>query len=128
MSIPQAETHLLFPPSASVEQLKLIRESIAAERDQRLRGVRPTSAAGHTSSPQGHASTSQASPSQPSSVVIMFFLPAGLVLLTSSSQCHTQHLKINSHPSLTLNVAQTGGSLLILEHQSETATVSFVLG
>lgn len=42
----QADTHLVFPKSASVEQLKLIRESIATERDQRLsRGqmVPPTS-------------------------------------------------------------------------------------
>lgn len=33
---PQAETHLVFPKSASVDQLRRIRESIAAERDQRL--------------------------------------------------------------------------------------------
>uniref|UniRef100_A0A4W5PPQ6 Peptide-N(4)-(N-acetyl-beta-glucosaminyl)asparagine amidase n=1 Tax=Hucho hucho TaxID=62062 RepID=A0A4W5PPQ6_9TELE len=33
---PQADTHLVFPKSASVDQLRRIRESIAAERDQRL--------------------------------------------------------------------------------------------
>ncbi|XP_029977006.1 peptide-N(4)-(N-acetyl-beta-glucosaminyl)asparagine amidase isoform X1 [Salarias fasciatus] len=41
MGFQEAETHLVFPKSASVEQLKLIRESIAAERDQRLGGGRP---------------------------------------------------------------------------------------
>lgn len=37
----QAETHLVFPKSASVEQLKRIRESIATERDHRLHGGQP---------------------------------------------------------------------------------------
>ncbi|XP_070777834.1 peptide-N(4)-(N-acetyl-beta-glucosaminyl)asparagine amidase [Enoplosus armatus] len=41
MGFEEAETHLVFPKSASVEQLKLIRESIAAERDQRLHGGQP---------------------------------------------------------------------------------------
>ncbi|KAL0166543.1 hypothetical protein M9458_038387, partial [Cirrhinus mrigala] len=31
-----AETHLVFPKSASVERLRQVRETIAAERDQRL--------------------------------------------------------------------------------------------
>lgn len=37
----KAETHLVFPKAASVEQLRLVRESIAAERDQRLKGECP---------------------------------------------------------------------------------------
>ena len=37
MGFEEAETHMVFPRSASVEQLKLIRESIAMERDKRLR-------------------------------------------------------------------------------------------
>ncbi|XP_034017359.1 peptide-N(4)-(N-acetyl-beta-glucosaminyl)asparagine amidase [Thalassophryne amazonica] len=41
MGFEEAETHLIFPKSASVEQLKLIRESIAAERDHRLAGGHP---------------------------------------------------------------------------------------
>uniref|UniRef100_A0A3Q0RFA6 Peptide-N(4)-(N-acetyl-beta-glucosaminyl)asparagine amidase n=1 Tax=Amphilophus citrinellus TaxID=61819 RepID=A0A3Q0RFA6_AMPCI len=41
MGFEEAETHLVFPKSASVEQLKLVRESIATERDQRLRGESP---------------------------------------------------------------------------------------
>ncbi|XP_028316958.1 peptide-N(4)-(N-acetyl-beta-glucosaminyl)asparagine amidase isoform X2 [Gouania willdenowi] len=42
MGFEEAETHLVFPKSASVERLKLIRESIAAEREQRLHGGRPS--------------------------------------------------------------------------------------
>uniref|UniRef100_A0A7N6AQW3 Peptide-N(4)-(N-acetyl-beta-glucosaminyl)asparagine amidase n=1 Tax=Anabas testudineus TaxID=64144 RepID=A0A7N6AQW3_ANATE len=48
MGFEEAETHLVFPKSASVEQLKLMRESIASERDQRLSGeqsVQPTAQA-----------------------------------------------------------------------------------
>uniref|UniRef100_A0A6Q2X4E5 Peptide-N(4)-(N-acetyl-beta-glucosaminyl)asparagine amidase n=1 Tax=Esox lucius TaxID=8010 RepID=A0A6Q2X4E5_ESOLU len=36
MGFEEAETHLVFPKSASVDQLRKIRESIAKERDQRL--------------------------------------------------------------------------------------------
>ncbi|XP_024151506.1 peptide-N(4)-(N-acetyl-beta-glucosaminyl)asparagine amidase isoform X1 [Oryzias melastigma] len=38
MGFEEAETHLVFPKAASVEQLRLVRESIAAERDERLKG------------------------------------------------------------------------------------------
>lgn len=48
MELSQAETHLVFPKSASVEQLKLIRESIATEREQRLRGGQPVQPAAQT--------------------------------------------------------------------------------
>lgn len=84
----QAETHLVFPKSASVEQLKLIRESIAAERDQRLRGGQPVQpaaqAAAASALPSPSASAPQSSaaaassqpvttpPSQPSSLVKIF--------------------------------------------------------
>ncbi|KAJ8267368.1 hypothetical protein COCON_G00125400 [Conger conger] len=36
MGFEEAETHLVFPASASVDRLRRIRETIAAERDQRL--------------------------------------------------------------------------------------------
>ncbi|XP_010787290.1 peptide-N(4)-(N-acetyl-beta-glucosaminyl)asparagine amidase-like [Notothenia coriiceps] len=38
MGFEEAETHLVFPRSASVDQMKLIRDSIASERDRRLGG------------------------------------------------------------------------------------------
>ncbi|MFT7811400.1 peptide-N(4)-(N-acetyl-beta-glucosaminyl)asparagine amidase isoform X1 [Arapaima gigas] len=43
MGFEEAETHLVFPKTASVEQLRRIRESIAAVRDQRLAAEQPTS-------------------------------------------------------------------------------------
>ncbi|XP_034561190.1 peptide-N(4)-(N-acetyl-beta-glucosaminyl)asparagine amidase [Notolabrus celidotus] len=73
MGFEEAETHLVFPKSASVEQLKLMRETIAAERDQRLHGgqpVRPSAQAAAASSsssasaPEGLAAAAAAS-SQP---------------------------------------------------------------
>ncbi|XP_077446972.1 peptide-N(4)-(N-acetyl-beta-glucosaminyl)asparagine amidase isoform X1 [Stigmatopora argus] len=36
MGFVETETHLVFPKSTSLDQLKIIRESIAAQRDQRL--------------------------------------------------------------------------------------------
>uniref|UniRef100_A0A3Q2PTR9 Peptide-N(4)-(N-acetyl-beta-glucosaminyl)asparagine amidase n=1 Tax=Fundulus heteroclitus TaxID=8078 RepID=A0A3Q2PTR9_FUNHE len=76
MGFEEAETHLVFPPSASVEQLKLIRESIAAERDLRMSGERPVQpasqpAAASMSAPQtAAASCPSPAPStqQPSSL------------------------------------------------------------
>lgn len=50
----QAETHLVFPRSASVDQLRRVREMIAAERDQRLgadQRVSCSSTSSSTSSP-----------------------------------------------------------------------------
>nr|XP_046273015.1 peptide-N(4)-(N-acetyl-beta-glucosaminyl)asparagine amidase [Scatophagus argus] len=66
MGFEEAETHLVFPKSASVEQLKLIRESIAAERDQRLNGGQPVQPTTHVTaaSASGPDSTAAAS-SQP---------------------------------------------------------------
>ncbi|KAI1902418.1 hypothetical protein AGOR_G00044560 [Albula goreensis] len=56
MGFEEAETHLVFPPSASVERLRQMRETIAAERDQRL-------GAGQTPRcPQSPASTTSAPP------------------------------------------------------------------
>ncbi|XP_070702435.1 peptide-N(4)-(N-acetyl-beta-glucosaminyl)asparagine amidase [Pempheris klunzingeri] len=76
MGFEEAETHLVFPKSASVEQLKLIRESIAAERDQRLRGghpVQPTAqaaaAAAASASTSASTSATQSSPAAPSQPV-----------------------------------------------------------
>ncbi|XP_061598071.1 peptide-N(4)-(N-acetyl-beta-glucosaminyl)asparagine amidase [Cololabis saira] len=80
MGFVEAETHLVFPKSASVEQLKLIRESIAAERDQRLHGglpvqpaVQPAAAAAAAasvpeSSPVASAQPAVSSAQQPSSL------------------------------------------------------------
>ncbi|XP_040910202.1 peptide-N(4)-(N-acetyl-beta-glucosaminyl)asparagine amidase [Toxotes jaculatrix] len=70
MGFEEAETHLVFPKSASVEQLKLIRESIAAERDQRLQGGQPVrltaqAAAASASAPESSAAAASFQPVSP---------------------------------------------------------------
>lgn len=69
----------MFPKSASVEQLKLIRESIATERDQRLRRGQTVPSASQTalasaSPPESSAAVASSqgtapAPSQPPSLV-----------------------------------------------------------
>ncbi|RVE66659.1 hypothetical protein OJAV_G00109890 [Oryzias javanicus] len=68
MGFEEAETHLVFPKAASVEQLRLVRESIAAERDQRLKG-------GCSSPPAAqHVASAQQSPTAAAPATT---LPAG---------------------------------------------------
>ncbi|XP_069575274.1 peptide-N(4)-(N-acetyl-beta-glucosaminyl)asparagine amidase [Brachyistius frenatus] len=69
MGFEEAETHLIFPKSASVEQLKLIRESIAAERDQRLHvnPVQPVQPVQPAAQPAAQPATTSASASAPES-------------------------------------------------------------
>lgn len=94
MGFEEAETHLVFPKSASVEQLRLIRESIAAERDQRLRGPQPVPP---PASPQESvASSSQPAPSpaaQPTSLEssMSFFV---------TLQSNFQHVLVYENPVL----------------------------
>ncbi|XP_054619790.1 peptide-N(4)-(N-acetyl-beta-glucosaminyl)asparagine amidase isoform X2 [Dunckerocampus dactyliophorus] len=93
MGFEEADTHLVFPKSASVEHLKAIRESIAAERDQRLHGRQSV-----------HLTTSaenQTSSSQPSSSP-----PPQLSSLTSSKdllvtiQSNFRHVLLYENPGL----------------------------
>lgn len=81
MGFEEAETHLVFPRSASVEQLKSIRESIAAEREQRLGAGQPApspQAVNTTASSLGTSITTRQqptpSPSQAPSLSTMSFL------------------------------------------------------
>ncbi|XP_075968972.1 peptide-N(4)-(N-acetyl-beta-glucosaminyl)asparagine amidase [Anarhichas minor] len=67
MGFEEAETHLVLPNSASVEQLKLIRDSIAAERDQRQRGGQPVQPTAQTVAPLASASVSPSSSAPESS-------------------------------------------------------------
>ncbi|XP_038579993.1 peptide-N(4)-(N-acetyl-beta-glucosaminyl)asparagine amidase isoform X2 [Micropterus salmoides] len=76
MGFEEAETHLVFPKSASVKQLKLIRESISAERDRRLCGGQPfqpttqtaASASALASAPENTTAASSQQVTQPSSL------------------------------------------------------------
>lgn len=65
MGFEEAETHLVFPQTASVDQLRLIRESIAAEREQRVRGGQATLQGGATAS----VPVTSPGPSQPAAPV-----------------------------------------------------------
>ncbi|XP_005937554.1 peptide-N(4)-(N-acetyl-beta-glucosaminyl)asparagine amidase [Haplochromis burtoni] len=100
MGFEEAETHLVFPKSASVEKLKLIRESIATERDQRLREgcpVQPApvpAAASAAASSTAAANLSAASPAQqPPSVEssMSFFV---------TLQTNFQHVLLYENPEL----------------------------
>ncbi|KAE8282359.1 Peptide-N(4)-(N-acetyl-beta-glucosaminyl)asparagine amidase [Larimichthys crocea] len=108
MGFEEAETHLVFPRSASVEQLKIIRESIAAERDQRLRGgqpAQPTAQATVASAPESSAAAAAATtssqpvttpppaPSQPTSLEssMSFFV---------TLQSNFQHVMLYENPEL----------------------------
>ncbi|XP_077363448.1 peptide-N(4)-(N-acetyl-beta-glucosaminyl)asparagine amidase isoform X2 [Festucalex cinctus] len=91
----KGDTHLVFPKSASLDQLKVIRESVAAQRDQRLgeeQHVRILAEATAESS----ASSSQAVsslPIQPSSMVSNrnFFV---------TLQSNFQHVLLYENPKL----------------------------
>ncbi|XP_054462106.1 peptide-N(4)-(N-acetyl-beta-glucosaminyl)asparagine amidase [Anoplopoma fimbria] len=82
MGFEEAETHLVFPKSASVEQLKLIRDSIAAERDQRLRGEQPVQPTARTAAALASPPSSE-SPSTSSSAPE---IAAAAAAATASSQ------------------------------------------
>ncbi|XP_011479384.1 peptide-N(4)-(N-acetyl-beta-glucosaminyl)asparagine amidase [Oryzias latipes] len=62
MGFEEAETHLVFPKAASVEQLRLVRESIAAERDQRLKGECPVPPAAQRVASAQQSPTAAAAP------------------------------------------------------------------
>uniref|UniRef100_A0A8C3G5Z2 Peptide-N(4)-(N-acetyl-beta-glucosaminyl)asparagine amidase n=1 Tax=Cyclopterus lumpus TaxID=8103 RepID=A0A8C3G5Z2_CYCLU len=101
MGFEEAETHLVFPRSASVEQLKLIRDSIAAESDQRLRGEQPVQTTAQVVAPSASASPSSSVPESsaaassqpvtPPSSHMSFFL---------TLQSNFQHVMLYENPEL----------------------------
>nr|XP_020476497.1 peptide-N(4)-(N-acetyl-beta-glucosaminyl)asparagine amidase [Monopterus albus] len=101
MGFEEAETHLVFPKSASVEKLKLIRESIAAERDQRLRVGQPvqpsTLVAPSASAPESSAATScqPVSPPPPESSSLESSMSFFVTL-----QSNFQHVMLYENPEL----------------------------
>ncbi|KAM9838384.1 peptide-N(4)-(N-acetyl-beta-glucosaminyl)asparagine amidase [Aulostomus maculatus] len=99
MGFEEAETHLVFPSSASVEQLKLVRESLAAERDQRLRGgppVQSTPQAAVALSPECPAASGQSVTSPPSQPPSLESSMSFLVTL----QSNFQHVMLYENPEL----------------------------
>uniref|UniRef100_W5KU87 Peptide-N(4)-(N-acetyl-beta-glucosaminyl)asparagine amidase n=1 Tax=Astyanax mexicanus TaxID=7994 RepID=W5KU87_ASTMX len=64
MGFEEAETHLVFPKSASVDQLRRVRETIAAERNQRLGSDPNTTSSQNTSSCSTSSSPAASTPAQ----------------------------------------------------------------
>ncbi|RXN34451.1 peptide-N(4)-(N-acetyl-beta-glucosaminyl)asparagine amidase [Labeo rohita] len=104
MGFEEAETHLVFPKSASVERLRQVRETIAAERDQRLQSqqsarvppspVPPPSLP--SSSSAGSASATAVPTPAPASVPFM----SSSVPFLRTLQSNFQHVLIYESPEL----------------------------
>ncbi|XP_066530693.1 peptide-N(4)-(N-acetyl-beta-glucosaminyl)asparagine amidase isoform X2 [Hoplias malabaricus] len=85
MGFEEAETHLVFPRSASVDQLRRVRESIAAERDQRLRTEQ-----NQTGLQRSHTESSPAvSPASPTSAPASAALPTTQPATQTVTQPHS---------------------------------------
>ncbi|XP_069051182.1 peptide-N(4)-(N-acetyl-beta-glucosaminyl)asparagine amidase isoform X2 [Lepisosteus oculatus] len=96
MGFQEAETHLVFPKSASVEQLRRIRETIAAERDMRLRGPLPVSApAPGPSSTRGQPAAAPASGETPAPPSAPLPTPASQPTPTDSRMTFFRTLQSN---------------------------------
>lgn len=102
MGFEEAETHLVFPKSASVEHLKQIRETIAAERDQRLRAGQPTLSPQTVSAPAS-AHACPIAPSQPSTQSpVQAPSLENTVTFLRTLQSNFQHVMVYENPELQL--------------------------
>uniref|UniRef100_A0AAY4EU34 Peptide-N(4)-(N-acetyl-beta-glucosaminyl)asparagine amidase n=1 Tax=Denticeps clupeoides TaxID=299321 RepID=A0AAY4EU34_9TELE len=98
MGFEEAETHLVFPQTASVEQLRRVRESIAAERDQRLAADRMVvSPQAETSA--GTSNTSTDPVPAPASAPLLAPDAAPMVFLRTL-QSNFQHVLLFEEPAL----------------------------
>ncbi|XP_026145753.1 peptide-N(4)-(N-acetyl-beta-glucosaminyl)asparagine amidase-like [Carassius auratus] len=110
MGFEEAETHLVFPKSASVERLRQVRETIAAERDQRLGASKAASSqqsarvppspppqALPSASSAGSASSSSAVPT-PAPAALPF--TSSSVTFLKTLQSNFQHVLIYESPEL----------------------------
>uniref|UniRef100_A0A8C6TNH4 Peptide-N(4)-(N-acetyl-beta-glucosaminyl)asparagine amidase n=1 Tax=Neogobius melanostomus TaxID=47308 RepID=A0A8C6TNH4_9GOBI len=95
MGFEEAETHLVFPQTASVEQLRLIRESIAAEREQRLCGGQASAQGGATAS----VSIISPVPSQPATPVQQPPSLSSMNFLVTL-QSNFQHVMVYENPEI----------------------------
>ncbi|XP_016136860.1 peptide-N(4)-(N-acetyl-beta-glucosaminyl)asparagine amidase-like [Sinocyclocheilus grahami] len=104
MGFEEAETHLVFPKSASVERLRQVRETIAAERDQRLGASKAASSQQSARVPPSppppplpSASSSSAVPT-PAPAALPFTLSR--VTFLKTLQSNFQHVLIYESPEL----------------------------
>uniref|UniRef100_A0A8C6TS92 Peptide-N(4)-(N-acetyl-beta-glucosaminyl)asparagine amidase n=1 Tax=Neogobius melanostomus TaxID=47308 RepID=A0A8C6TS92_9GOBI len=96
MGFEEAETHLVFPQTASVEQLRLIRESIAAEREQRLCGGQASAQGGATAS----VSIISPVPSQPATPVQQPPSLESSMNFLVTLQSNFQHVMVYENPEI----------------------------
>lgn len=104
MGFEEAETHLVFPKTASVDQLKLIRESIAAEREQRLRGGQPAprsaqAAAASPSTPTPESSAGASSQPAASAAAQPSSLESSMSFFVTL-QSNFQHVMLYENPEM----------------------------
>ncbi|XP_048848793.1 peptide-N(4)-(N-acetyl-beta-glucosaminyl)asparagine amidase isoform X1 [Brienomyrus brachyistius] len=109
MGFEEAETHLVFPKTASVEQLRRIRESIAVEREQRLQ-LGQASAGSEVAAPissQSQASLADRVPAPSPSVRPLAVQPAARAVPVENSmsffrtlQANSQHVMVYENPAL----------------------------
>ncbi|XP_052388749.1 peptide-N(4)-(N-acetyl-beta-glucosaminyl)asparagine amidase isoform X1 [Carassius gibelio] len=110
MGFEEAETHLVFPKSASVERLKQVRETIASERDQRLGASKAASSQQSARVPPSPAPPPPPSASSAGSASAAAAIPTpapAALPFTSSSvtflrtlQSNFQHVLIYESPEL----------------------------
>ncbi|XP_035648869.1 peptide-N(4)-(N-acetyl-beta-glucosaminyl)asparagine amidase [Oncorhynchus keta] len=113
MGFEEAETHLVFPKSASVDQLRRIRESIAAERDQRLGVGQPQqSPVTASATPLASAPASAAAQGPP---VTVPSLESSMIFLTTL-QSNFQHVMEYENSELQQK------ALGVIPHQQLTTT------
>ncbi|TRY74150.1 hypothetical protein DNTS_004221 [Danionella cerebrum] len=102
MGFVEAETHLVFPKSASVEKLRRVRDTIAAERDQRITASNPTSVRVPPAPPQPPPMLSAGPATPPVSAPAPAALPftASSPTFERSLQSNFQHVLIYENHEL----------------------------
>ncbi|KAG2464812.1 NGLY1 amidase, partial [Polypterus senegalus] len=98
MGFEEGETHLVFPKTSSVEQLRHIRELIAAERDHRLQGS-PSSppVVNQNTNPTLSQTVPNATPSPPAPEVQQ---PQSIMSFLSTLQSNFEHVLIYENPDV----------------------------
>ncbi|KAI5607732.1 peptide-N(4)-(N-acetyl-beta-glucosaminyl)asparagine amidase [Silurus asotus] len=99
MGFEEAETHLVFPKSASVDQLRRVRETLAAERDQRLGADQRASCSSASSSTSSPAPTPTAA-SEPQRPIQPPPSGLGSKSFLDTMQANFQHVMVYENPEL----------------------------
>ncbi|KAG7325754.1 hypothetical protein KOW79_010679 [Hemibagrus wyckioides] len=99
MGFEEAETHLVFPRSASVDQLRRVRETIAAERDQRL-GVDQRASCSSSSASTSSPAPTPTAVSEPQRPIEPPPSLLGSKSFLGTLQSNFQHVMVYENPDL----------------------------